>query len=100
MVVEECKLCVYSGTIHVYIIYPSFPSSPKLNIHLPILSLMPEGKAGFDTFVWLVAWSICKERNNKRDHDKETLMLVALASAIEGRPRSGLERASFLLLAF
>jgi hypothetical protein len=38
-------------------------------------------RKGFDAFVWLVAWSIWRERN-RRVHDKEALILVALVSAI------------------
>jgi hypothetical protein len=38
-------------------------------------------RKGFDTFVWLVAWSIWRERY-RHAHDRETLMLVALVPAI------------------
>jgi hypothetical protein len=52
---------------------------------------------GFDAFVWLVAWSIWRERN-QRVHEREALMSMTLAPAILDEARTW-AHASFLLIA-
>jgi hypothetical protein len=54
-------------------------------------------RKGFDAFVWLVAWSIWRERN-RRVHEREALMPAALASAILDEAKTW-ARAGFLLMA-
>jgi hypothetical protein len=54
-------------------------------------------RKGFDAFVWLVAWSIWRE-HNRRIHDREAIMLVALAPAILDGAKTW-ARASFLPIA-
>jgi hypothetical protein len=44
-------------------------------------------RKGFDAFVWLVAWLIWRERN-RRVHDREALMPVALTPAILDEART------------
>jgi hypothetical protein len=60
-------------------------------------SVVKTRRQGFDAFVWLVAWSIWRERN-RCVHNREALMPVALAPAIldEARTRA---RAGFLPIA-
>jgi hypothetical protein len=52
---------------------------------------------GFNAFVWLVAWSIWRQRN-RHVHDREALMPVALVPAILDEARTW-ARVGFLLIA-
>jgi hypothetical protein len=54
-------------------------------------------RKGFDAFVWLVAWSIWRERN-RRVHDREAMMPMALAPAILDEARTW-ARTGFLPIA-
>jgi hypothetical protein len=54
-------------------------------------------RKGFDAFVWLVAWLIWRERN-RRVHDREGLMPVALVPAILDEAKTW-ARAGFLPIA-
>jgi hypothetical protein len=60
-------------------------------------SIAKTQRKGFDVFVWLVAWLIWRERN-RRVHEREALMPVALAPAILDEAKTW-ARAGFLPIA-